>query len=116
MVYRVSDERFDEMVDDAIDKIPEEFARRMRNVVFLVQEHNPEDPSILGLYEGVALTERTFDHTGYLPDAISIYKRALENIAHSEEELAHEVEVTVFHEVGHYFGIDEEQLHALGWG
>lgn len=116
MAYRVTDERFDEMVDDALDKIPDEFARRMRNVVILVQEHNEENPSILGLYEGVALTERTFDHTGYLPDTISIYKTALENIASSETQLAHEVEVTVFHEIGHYFGIDEEQLHALGWG
>ncbi len=116
MAYLVSEERFDEMVDDAIDKIPEEFARRMRNVVFLVEDHHPDNPSILGLYEGVALTERTFDHTGYLPDAIWIYRQALQNVVHSEEELAHEVEVTVFHEVGHYFGLEEEQLHDLGWG
>lgn len=112
----VSEEDFNELVDDALDKIPEEFARRLRNVVILVRDHNEEDPTILGLYEGVALTERTHDHTGFLPDAIFIYKQALESVCDSEEQLAHEVKVTVFHEVGHYFGMDEEQLHTLGWG
>lgn len=115
-MVEVSDERFDEMVDDALDRIPEEFARRMTNVVVLVRDRNPEQPEILGLYEGVALTERTFDHTGYLPDAISIYRDALQAHCHTEEQLAEEVMVTVFHEVGHYFGLDEDALHRLGWG
>ena len=90
----VSEEDFNELVDDALDKIPEEFARRLRNVVILVRDHNAEDPTILGLYEGVALTERTHDHTGFLPDAIFIYKQALEAVCDSEEQLAHEVKVT----------------------
>lgn len=115
-MIEVSDERFDEMVDDALDKIPDEFARHMGNLVILVRDFNEENPSILGLYEGVALTSRTFDHTGFLPDAISIYKGALERFCTTEEELAREVEVTVFHEVGHYFGMEEHDLHRLGWG
>lgn len=115
-MVQVSEERFDEMVDDALDRIPEEFARRMTNVVVLVRDFNEVQPEILGLYEGVSLTERTFDHTGFLPDAISIYKGALEAHCHTEEQLAEEVMVTVFHEVGHYFGMDEEALHRLGWG
>lgn len=115
-MYAVSEERFDELVDDALDKIPEEFARRMRNLVILVRDYHEDDPYTLGLYEGVALTERTHDHTGFLPDAIFIYRGALQDYCHSEEELAHEVEVTVFHELGHYFGIEEEDLHRLGWG
>lgn len=115
-MVHVSDEAFDDMVNDALDLIPEDFARRMGNVVVLVRDHNEDNTEILGLYEGVALTERTFDHTGYLPDTISIYKGALERFCHSEEDLAHEVMVTVFHEVGHYFGIEEDQLHHLGWG
>ena len=69
-MIEVSEERFNELVDDALDKIPEEFARRLVNVVFLVQDVHEDDPGILGLYEGVALTQRTFDHTGYLPDTI----------------------------------------------
>lgn len=115
-MYAVSEERFDELVDDALDKIPEEFARRMRNLVILVRNYHEDDPYTLGLYEGVALTERTHDHTGFLPDAIFIYRGALQDYCNSEEELAHEVEVTVFHELGHYFGIEEDDLHRLGWG
>lgn len=115
-MYAVSEERFDELVDDALDKIPEEFARRMRNLVILVRDYHEDDPYTLGLYEGVALTERTHDHTGFLPDAIFIYRGALQDYCNNEEELAHEVEVTVFHELGHYFGIEEEDLHRLGWG
>jgi len=115
-MVHVSDEVFDDMVNDALDLIPEEFARRMGNVVVLVGDRNEDNPEILGLYEGVALTERTFDHTGYLPDTISTYKGALEDVCDTEEQLAHEVMVTVFHEVGHYFGIEEDQLHHLGWG
>lgn len=115
-MVEVSEERFDEMVDDALDRIPEEFARRMTNVVVLVRDFHEENPWTLGLYEGVAMTDRTFHHTGFLPDTISIFKGALEAHCHTEEQLAEEVMVTVFHEVGHYFGIDEETLHRLGWG
>ncbi|RNE50006.1 metallopeptidase family protein [Corynebacterium alimapuense] len=116
MAVQVSQEVFDGMVNDALDKIPDNFARHLRNVVILVSDFNPDSPTILGLYEGVALPERTFDHTGYLPDTISIYKGALERYCTDEQDLAHQIMVTVFHEVGHYFGMDEAQLHHLGWG
>lgn len=115
-MVEVSEERFDEMVSAALDKIPDEFVARMRNLVILVEDFNEDSPEILGLYEGVSLTERTFHHTGFLPDAIFIYRGALQQWCETEEQLAHEVEVTVFHELGHYFGIEEEGLHALGWG
>ena len=115
-MYQVSEERFEELVDDALDAIPAHFARQLTNVAVLVRPYNEEEPSLLFLYVGVPLTERTFDHTGFLPDAIFIYRDTLEAMCHSEEQLAHEVKVTVFHEVGHYFGMSEEQLHALGWG
>ncbi|HJG43238.1 metallopeptidase family protein [Corynebacterium phoceense] len=115
-MYYVEDERFDEMVEAALDKVPENFVARMRNLAILVEDYNEDSPHILGLYEGVALPERTFDHTGYLPDAIFIYRRALQDWCNSEEELEHQVMVTVFHELGHYFGIDDEHLHELGWG
>lgn len=115
-MVEVSAERFDEMVADALDKLPEEFARQLRNVAILVADFRPGHPETLGLYEGVALPQRTFDHTGFLPDAIWLYKGALQRYCATEEQLAHEVEVTLFHEVGHYFGLEEEQLHLLGWG
>ncbi|OFL24197.1 metallopeptidase family protein [Corynebacterium sp. HMSC062A03] len=115
-MYAVSEDRFEELVGEALDKIPDRFVDQMRNLVILVEEEHPENPELLGLYEGVMLTQRTASHTGYLPDTISIYRQPLQAISNSEEELAHEVMVTVFHEVGHYFGFEEERLHELGWG
>lgn len=107
-MVEVSEERFDEMVNEALDQVPEEFVRRMRNLVILVEDENPDNPMLLGLYEGVALPHRTFDHTGFLPDAIFIYRNTLQRWSGSEEELAEQVKVTVFHELGHYFGLEEE--------
>ena len=114
-MYQVSEQRFEEMVNAALDKIPDEFVNHMRNVAILIEDYNPEDPEVLGLFEGVSLPERTHHHTGFLPDAIFIYRRALEDSCDSEAHLAHEVEVTVFHELGHFFGFDDVELHRLGW-
>ncbi|GAB3947206.1 metallopeptidase family protein [Corynebacterium tapiri] len=116
MAYSVSEERFDSLVDDALASIPDALADHLGNVVILVRERNEEHHDLLGFYVGVPLTERTHDHTGYLPDTIFIYKAALEDMCFSEEQLAHEVKVTVMHEVAHYFGIEEDRLHELGWG
>lgn len=116
MGIRVSEERFSELVADGLDLIPDELLRAMSNVVVLVEPRNEEDPTILGLYEGVALTERDTTYSGYLPDRILIYREALCDFCDSEEQLAHEVSVTVVHEVAHHFGIDDDVLHARGWG
>src|SRR5690625_487580 len=115
-MVEVTEERSDAMVNDALDKIPGQFVAKMRNLVILVRDFNEDSPGILGLYAGVSLTERTHHPTGFLPDAIFIYRAALQNMCSTEEQLAHEVKVTVFHELGHYFGFSEEELHRLGWG
>ena len=112
----VSDEAFEGMIDDALDTIPDDFAQHMRNMVILARDYNQDNPTLLGLFEGVPLTEQHSNHSGYLPDAVFIYKNALEAICEDEDQLRHEVKVTVLHEVGHYFGLDEHELHALGWG
>lgn len=112
----VSDEAFEEMVNAALDMIPDEFARELRNVAIQVADYNEEHPSYLGLYVGVSLPERTHHHSGFLPDAIFIYKESLKRYARSVEDLREQVKVTVFHEVGHYFGLEEEDLERLGWG
>lgn len=114
-MLEVSEERFEELVDLAFDRVPQSFLDHMRNVVVLIDDFNPESPAILGLYHGVALTERTFDHGG-LPDTITIYKGALEHYCRTEEELVEQVRITVLHEIGHFFGLDEEDLHRLGYG
>ena len=112
----MSRRRFDELVADALDTIPPELTRAMDNVVVLVDDRNADDPALLGLYEGVALTERTSDYGGVLPDRITIYREAILDVCVDEDEVVDEVAVTVVHEVAHHFGIDEATLHRLGWG
>ena len=108
--------RFEDLVGDALDLIPAELARAMDNVVVLVDDRNAHDPQLLGLYEGVALTERTGDYAGVLPDRITLYREAILDVCDDEDDVVDEVAVTVVHEVAHHFGIDEETLHRLGWG
>jgi predicted Zn-dependent protease with MMP-like domain len=108
--------RFEELVGEALDLIPAELAAAMDNVVVLVEDRNEGDPELLGLYEGVALTERTSDYAGVLPDRITVYREALLDVCDDEDDVVEEVAVTVVHEVAHHFGIDEETLHRLGWG
>jgi predicted Zn-dependent protease with MMP-like domain len=112
----MSRRRFDELVAEALDTIPPELTRAMDNVVVLVADRHDEDPSLLGLYQGVALTERTSDYGGVLPDRITIYREAILDVCADDDEVVDEVAVTVVHEVAHHFGIDEETLHRLGWG
>ena len=108
--------RFEELVGDALDELPEEFAAAMENVVVLVEDRNAESPTILGLYHGVALTERTSHYGGVLPDRITIYREPILEMCDTEEDVVEEVAVTVIHEIGHHFGIDDDRLHELGWG
>ncbi len=110
-------ERFDELVDAALDDIPDELARLVRNVVVLVEDEPPEgEPDdLLGLYDGVALTERDSGMLANLPDRIFIFRGPLLDMCESEEELVEEVRITVVHEVAHHFGIDDDRLHELGY-
>ena len=108
--------RFEELVGDALDEVPEELTRLMDNVVVLVEDRDPEDPTLLGLYEGVALTERGHDYGGMLPDRITLYREAILEICETEDDVVDEVAVTVVHEIAHHFGIDDARLHELGWG
>jgi predicted Zn-dependent protease with MMP-like domain len=108
--------RFEELVSEALDQVPAQFAEAMDNVVVLVEEDNDESPGILGLYHGIALTERTSDYGGVLPDRISIYRRPILGMCDTEAQVVEEVLITVMHELGHHFGINDERLHDLGWG
>lgn len=115
MAVRMEPQRFDELVADALDLIPAELAAAMDNVVILVEDRHAENPELLGLYEGVALTERDSDYGGALPDAITIYREALLDVCDTDEELVEEVAITVIHEIAHHFGIDDHRLEELGW-
>jgi predicted Zn-dependent protease with MMP-like domain len=107
--------RFEELVSDALDEVPAALTDLMDNVVILVNDIAPEDPHLLGLYEGVALTERGYDYGGVLPDRITVYRLPILGICDTEEDVVREVAITVVHEIAHHFGIDEERLHELGW-
>jgi predicted Zn-dependent protease with MMP-like domain len=107
---------FEGLVADALDTIPVELLSAMDNVVVLVDGRHPDEPDLLGLYEGIALTERTSDYGGVLPDRITIFQDAILDICADPAEVVREVAITVVHEVAHHFGIDEDTLHDLGWG
>lgn len=117
MPIEMDDERFDALVDRALDEIPEELASLVRNVVVLVQaEPPPEEPDdLLGLYDGVALTERDSTMLPGLPDRILVFRGPLLDFCDTEEQLTREVRITVVHEIAHHFGIDDARLHGLGY-
>lgn len=115
MTVRMDPQRFDELVSDALDLIPPNLAAVMNNVVVLVADRHPDDDELLGLYEGVALTERDSHYAGSLPDTITIYREALLDACDSADEVVEEVAITVIHEIAHHFGIDDDRLEELGW-
>ncbi len=112
----MSRERFEELVAEALDEVPEELLGLMDNVVILVEDESPEgEPELLGLYEGHALTTRGWDYAGVLPDRIFIYRNPILRICETEDEVVDEIAITVVHEIAHHFGIDDDRLHELGW-
>ena len=110
----VSPTEFEALVADALDTLPDKLARHFDNVVVVVEDENADDPEILGLYDGIALTERTH-YSGALPDRISLYRIPLCLMAEDLDHLVEEIAVTVVHEFAHHMGIDDDRLHQLGW-
>ncbi|MDP9388709.1 MAG: metallopeptidase family protein [Actinomycetota bacterium] len=110
----VAPERFAELVAEALDGLPPDLGRLMDNVAVVVDDVSPPG-SLLGLYEGIPLTER-YEYGGLaLPDRITIFRRAICAAADGEDEVVEQVRITVVHEVAHHFGIDDDRLDALGW-
>ncbi|WP_241157558.1 metallopeptidase family protein [Schaalia sp. ZJ1691] len=117
MSVQMSRDEFEQLVDHALDQIPNELLDMLDNVAIFVEEEPLEGmrPDLLGLYDGVAVTERA-DYAGVLPDRIFIFMNPTLEICETPEEVAEEVAITVVHEIAHYFGIDDARLHAMGWG
>ena len=109
---------FEQAVGDALDEVPPELMRLVDNVVFLIEDEPPPDePELLGIYDGTPLTERGDGWaTGSLPDRITIFRGPLQRMCTDREELLDEIAITVVHEIAHHFGIDDDRLHELGWG
>ena len=116
VVIEVSVEQFEDLVAEALEAVPEELARLVDNVVFIVEDDGPpDDPDLLGLYEGIALTERDSRYSGSLPDRITIYRNPTLRICDTLDDVIEEVHITVVHEIAHHFGIDDDRLHELGY-
>jgi predicted Zn-dependent protease with MMP-like domain len=105
---------FEDQVRAALDELPPHIDAALKNVAVVVEDENPEDPDLYGLYHGVPLPERG-DMSGQLPDTISIYRIPLEESFPEPEELREEIRITVLHELAHYFGLDEERIAELGY-
>lgn len=112
----MTDDEFEGHVTDALDAIPEELTDLLDNCIIVIEdEPPPEEPELLGLYDGTPLTERDFQYGGVLPDRIIIFKNPTLRWCRSREEVIEEVGITVVHEIAHFFGIDDDRLHALGY-
>ena len=112
----MSRERFEELVGDALDQVPEGLAALMDNVVVLVEDEPPQDdPDLLGFYDGTPLTERDTRYAGVVPDRIMIFRNPTLRMCEGEDEVVDEVRITVVHEIAHHFGIDDDRLHDLGY-
>ncbi|GAA1142980.1 metallopeptidase family protein [Ornithinicoccus hortensis] len=110
-------EEFEDAVGDALDQVPPELMDLLDNVVFFVEDEPPDDdPELLGVYDGTPLTERDLSWGGTMPDRITIFRGPTLRMCRDRQEVIEEVAVTVVHEIAHHFGIEEDRLHALGWG
>ena len=107
---------FEALVIDELDQLPDDMVEGLENVVFVVEDR-PEDGSLdlLGLYDGLALTERTQYGMGELPDRIVVFREPHLAECETENELRDEIHTTLVHEIAHFYGIDDTQLHEMGW-
>lgn len=126
MPYQVSKARFAELVEQALAELPEPFAGHMEEVRVEIKDRpSPkllrqlgmdEDELLLGLYHGVSLMDRSVEQSGRMPDVITIFQEDVEEVSDSEADLLREVRITVLHEIGHFFGMNEDDLDKLGYG
>ena len=106
---------FEDVVRSALDELPPAFSRALENVALVVEEENPDDPDIYGLFEGIPLVEGG-PQPGDLPNRIAVYRRPLTEDFTDPDELREEIRITVLHELGHAIGLDEDRLEELGYG
>ncbi len=116
MAIEMDADEFEVHVTAALDSVPGELLDLLDNCVIVVADDAPpEDPELLGLYEGIPLTERGVSYGGVLPDTITIFRNPTLAICDTVEDVVDEVNITVVHEIAHFFGIDDDRLHELGY-
>jgi predicted Zn-dependent protease with MMP-like domain len=111
---------FEQVVSEALDSLPKRFADMVENVVISVEDEpsyddldsmeDDDDSELLGIYRGVALTERSYDDAPLVPDEIAVFRGPINRVARTRSEAVHEVRETVIHELGHYFGLDDDEM------
>ena len=117
-MLRIGEHDFERLVGEALASIPAELSKFIDNVAIFIEAEAPsDDPELLGLYEGVPLTERDSSYfgTALLPDTITIFRSPILRLCESRERVVEEVRITVVHELAHHFGINDDRLHDLGW-
>lgn len=114
--FELDEAAFEALVVDELDALPDEMVDGLDNLIF-VTEARPDDGSLdlLGLYEGTALTDRGQYGFGELPDRIILYREPLLSVSADLDELRDQIHVTLVHEIAHFYGIDDDELHRLGW-
>ena len=126
MPYHVSKQRFAKLVEEALRELPQPFAQHLEEVSVEIKDRPTqkqlkdqgleEDELLLGLYVGHPMTQRSVEFSGMLPDAVYIFQEDVELVSESEKDLIQQVRITVLHEIGHHFGMDEDDLDELGYG
>jgi predicted Zn-dependent protease with MMP-like domain len=111
----MSADEFERIALEELDALPDEIVDRLENVVFVIEDEPEDGEDLLGRYEGVDLTERDRYGYGELPDRIVLFRLPLLNATGSVAELRVEIRTTLVHEIGHFHGLDDDQLHELGW-
>jgi predicted Zn-dependent protease with MMP-like domain len=126
MPYHVSKSKFSSLVEEALAELPEPFAEYIEEIPVDIRDRPTrkqlksvgldDDELLMGLYVGIPLTEKSVLHSGQQPGVIFIFQEDIELVCDNEEDLVREVRVTVLHELGHHFGLDEDDLDRLGYG
>jgi predicted Zn-dependent protease with MMP-like domain len=111
----MSADAFEALVEAELDLLPDDMLDGLDNVAFVVEDEPENGEDLFGLYDGIANTERGTYGFGELPDRIIVYRKAHLAECDTEDELRDEIHTTLVHEIGHYYGIDDERLHELGW-
>lgn len=126
MSYPVSKTEFARLVEEALDELPEPFATHLERFTVEIMDRPSRNQLqqldlsagevLLGLHEGVPMVDRSVEHSGVMPTRIFVFQEPLEGVCNSEDELVEQIRTTVLHEIGHYFGMDEDDLEELGYG
>lgn len=123
-MYELTDERFDELITKAMDELPQEYIKGLDNVAIVMADEPTEEQSIkmklreenkilLGLYEGIPLTQRGNGYTFVLPDKITLFKHSILRVVRSEDEMFEQIKRTLWHEIAHYYGLNHNRIHEL---